>query len=36
MTSIIAYSNKMLHDNFDGTVGFAIDGGIKDATSVFP
>jgi hypothetical protein len=32
MSSTVAYSEKMLNDKFDGTVGFAIDGGIKDAT----
>lgn len=26
----------MLHDKYDGTVGFAINGGIKDATQVLP
>jgi hypothetical protein len=24
----------MLHNKFDGTVGFAIDGGVKDATHI--
>lgn len=24
----------MLHDKFDGSVGFAIDGGVKDATHI--
>jgi hypothetical protein len=28
------YSEKMMSDSFDGSQGFAIDGGIKDATSV--
>jgi hypothetical protein len=26
----------MINDRFDGTQGFAIDGGIKDAKHVFP
>ncbi|KAF5385352.1 hypothetical protein D9615_001209 [Tricholomella constricta] len=30
----IAYSDKMAHDKFDGSVGFAIDGGIKDASHI--
>lgn len=30
--SLLAYGDKMLHDKFDGSKGFAIDGGIKDAT----
>jgi hypothetical protein len=29
------YGEKMLHDSFDGTKGYAIEGGIKDVTSVF-
>lgn len=36
MSSTVAYSEKMLNDKFDGTVGFSIDGGIKDATFVLP
>jgi hypothetical protein len=32
--SLVAYGNKMVNDLFDGTVGFAIDGGIKDAKLV--
>jgi hypothetical protein len=32
--SLVAYGNKMVNDLFDGSVGFAIDGGIKDAKSV--
>ncbi|EPQ60237.1 NAD P-binding protein [Gloeophyllum trabeum ATCC 11539] len=31
---LVNYGNRMLHDNFDGSAGFAIDGGIKDATHV--
>lgn len=30
----VTYSEKMLNDKFDGTVGFAIDGGIKDSTHI--
>ncbi|EKM61550.1 uncharacterized protein PHACADRAFT_248231 [Phanerochaete carnosa HHB-10118-sp] len=29
-----AYCNKMVNDLFDGTKGFAIDGGIKDSTHI--
>lgn len=29
-----AYGNKMVHDLFDGSHGFAIDGGIKDSTHI--
>jgi hypothetical protein len=31
---LIAYGDKMVHDAFDGSKGFAIDGGIKDATYI--
>ncbi|KAI0094384.1 NAD(P)-binding protein [Irpex rosettiformis] len=31
---LIAYGNKMVNDLFDGTKGFAIDGGIKDSTHI--
>jgi len=31
---LIAYSEKMAHDLFDGTKGFAIEGGIKDASHI--
>lgn len=31
---IINYATKLLHDEFDGTKGFAIDGGIKDASHI--
>lgn len=31
---LLAYGDKMLHDKFDGSKGFAIDGGIKDATHI--
>ncbi|KAG6849977.1 hypothetical protein H0H93_002979 [Arthromyces matolae] len=34
LSSTIAYSDKMAHDKFDGSVGFAIDGGIKDASHI--
>ncbi|EED85200.1 predicted protein [Postia placenta Mad-698-R] len=30
----INYGNKMVTDSFDGKTGFAIDGGLKDATHV--
>lgn len=33
--SLVAYGNKMVNNLFDGTVGFAIDGGIKDSKLVF-
>ncbi|KAG6842439.1 hypothetical protein C0991_007569 [Blastosporella zonata] len=33
-SSTIAYSDKIAHDKFDGSVGFAIDGGIKDASHI--
>ena len=29
-----SYANKMVNDFFDGTKGFAIDGGIKDSTHI--
>ena len=31
-----AYADKMANDKFDGTKGFSIDGGIKDARYFFP
>ncbi|TFK77471.1 NAD-P-binding protein [Pluteus cervinus] len=31
---VIAYSQKMINDDFDGTKGFALDGGIKDASHI--
>lgn len=31
---MVRYSDRMAHDNFDGRTGFAIDGGLKDATYV--
>ncbi|KAF5368332.1 hypothetical protein D9758_002155 [Tetrapyrgos nigripes] len=31
---LMAYSDRMANDNFDGSIGFAIDGGIKDATHI--
>lgn len=34
MIRLDAYCNKMVHDLFDGTKGFAIDGGIKDSTHI--
>jgi hypothetical protein len=33
-SSWVSYADKMLHNNFDGTSGFAIDGGVKDATHI--
>ncbi|KAI9508367.1 NAD-P-binding protein [Russula earlei] len=30
----LSYGDKMLHDKFDGTEGFSIDGGVKDATHI--
>ncbi|KAF9270678.1 NAD(P)-binding protein [Marasmius fiardii PR-910] len=30
----VRYAERIAHDNFDGTVGFAIDGGIKDASHI--
>lgn len=32
--SITNYAEKMVHDLFDGSQGFAIDGGIKDSTHI--
>lgn len=29
---LITYGDKMANDLFDGTKGFALEGGIKDAT----
>ncbi|KAG2360628.1 NAD(P)-binding protein [Suillus spraguei] len=31
---LVAYGNKMVNDLFDGSVGFSIDGGIKDANHI--
>ncbi|KAG1757840.1 NAD(P)-binding protein [Suillus lakei] len=31
---LVAYGHKMVNDLFDGSVGFAIDGGIKDANHI--
>ncbi|KAI0756407.1 NAD-P-binding protein [Daedaleopsis nitida] len=31
---LINYGDKMIHDHFDGTKGFAIDGGLKDSTHI--
>lgn len=31
---LVAYGNKMINDSFDGSVGFAMDGGIKDSSHV--
>ncbi|KAH9486311.1 putative oxidoreductase YfjR [Psilocybe cubensis] len=32
--SIVNYAEKMMNDSFDGSQGFSIDGGIKDATHI--
>ena len=34
MASTVAYSDKLANDKFDASVGFAIDGSIKDTTFV--
>lgn len=34
VTSLNNYANKMAHDLFDGTKGFALDGGLKDVTHI--
>ncbi|TRM65861.1 NAD binding domain of 6-phosphogluconate dehydrogenase-domain-containing protein [Schizophyllum amplum] len=31
---MINYANRMAHDNFDGSTGFSIEGGIKDASHI--
>ncbi|KAI3622253.1 hypothetical protein WG66_015845 [Moniliophthora roreri] len=31
---LMAYADRMATDNFDGTIGFAINGGIKDASHI--
>jgi len=31
---LVNYCDKMLHDKFDGSVGFNIDGGLKDAAHI--
>ncbi|KAH9854276.1 NAD-P-binding protein [Lenzites betulinus] len=31
---LISYGEKMVHDQFDGSKGFAIDGGLKDSTHI--
>jgi 3-hydroxyisobutyrate dehydrogenase-like beta-hydroxyacid dehydrogenase len=31
---LVAYGNKMINDSFDGSVGFSMDGGIKDSSHV--
>jgi len=31
---LIAYGERMVNDNFDGSKGFAIDGGIKDSVHI--
>ena len=32
--SWLSYGDKMLENKFDGSVGFSIDGGVKDATHI--
>jgi len=32
--SLISHAEKMINDRFDGTQGFALDGGIKDASHI--
>lgn len=32
--SFVGYADKIANDKFDGTQGFAIEGGIKDASQV--
>ncbi|RXW18510.1 hypothetical protein EST38_g7352 [Candolleomyces aberdarensis] len=32
--SMVNYAERMAHEKFDGNTGFAIDGGIKDATHI--
>lgn len=34
VNSLVAYGHKMVNDLFDGSIGFALDGGIKDAKLV--
>ncbi|KAG2057082.1 NAD(P)-binding protein [Suillus hirtellus] len=31
---LVAYGHKMVNDLFDGSIGFALDGGIKDANHI--
>ena len=31
---LVGYGEKMLHDQFDGSKGFAIDGGLKDSSHI--
>ncbi|KAG1908364.1 NAD(P)-binding protein [Suillus fuscotomentosus] len=33
--AIISYGKKMINDSFDGSVGFSMDGGIKDSSLVY-
>lgn len=30
----LSYGDRLLHNKFDGTEGFAIDGGVKDASHI--
>ncbi|KAG2057079.1 NAD(P)-binding protein [Suillus hirtellus] len=32
--AIISYGKKMINDSFDGSVGFSMDGGIKDSSHI--
>ncbi|THV01426.1 NAD-P-binding protein [Dendrothele bispora CBS 962.96] len=34
VNDLMAYSDRMAKDSFDGTIGFAIEGGIKDASHI--
>ncbi|KAG2120613.1 NAD(P)-binding protein [Suillus discolor] len=34
VNSLVAYGHKMVNDLFDGSIGFALDGGIKDANHI--
>ncbi|KAI0640128.1 NAD-P-binding protein [Trametes polyzona] len=31
---LVSYGEKMIHDHFDGSKGFAIDGGLKDSAHI--
>lgn len=35
MLRVVGYGHKILNDEFDGTKGFALEGGIKDAVYTF-
>lgn len=36
ISRIVTYGKKILNDEFDGSEGFALAGGIKDASYVIP